>query len=106
MRSITPAFTNQATNATSTAIPGASSNSGCIVQATITGVGAVSATVTLYGNTTNATTGGVPLGSAISLSGTTMATGGAVDNQGWPWYYVVITSISGTNAAVNVNVGI
>ena len=106
MRSITAAFAAQTTNATSTAIPGASNNSGCIVQATITGTGTVSATVTLYGNTTNATTGGIALGSAISLSGTNSATGSAVDTQGWPWYYVVITSISGTNAAINVNVGI
>jgi hypothetical protein len=75
------------------------------VQCSIAGTGAVSGTVTWYGNTTESETGGVLLATS-TLSGTTTDTTGA-DLPGEPEYvYCTLASISGTNAAVTASVSV
>lgn len=75
------------------------------VQATVSGTGAVSATVSIYGNTTNSNSGGVLVGT-ISLSGTTSNSDGFISDSSWPYLYADLTAISGTSAAVTVKVAI
>jgi hypothetical protein len=70
--------------------------------AEISGTGAVSVTVTIFGNRTNSTSGGVLL-ATISLSGTGSDTdAAAVSTAAYPYYYVTTASISGTGATVGV----
>lgn len=76
-------------------------------QATVTGTGAVSATVYIEVSTngTNWLTNANSL-CTITLSGTTSATGGcAVPAAMWPYIRANVSAISGTGAAVTVNVG-
>lgn len=68
-------------------------------QATITGTGAVSATVTIQGS--NDGTTWATIGSAISLSGTGSAAGSTNATIPWRHHRSVITSITGTGATVN-----
>jgi hypothetical protein len=75
-------------------------------QTSITGTGAVSATVTFYGNTVNSTTNMVALTNPILLSGTTTDQG-AIDLPCEPPYiFAKVESISGTNAAVTASVSV
>jgi hypothetical protein len=76
------------------------------IQATVSGTGAVSVTVKVYGNNTNANTGGVLLGT-ITLSGiTTSATDGLAADAPWPYLYADLTAISGAGAAATVTAGV
>lgn len=75
-------------------------------QATVSGTGAVTATVTIeYSNDGTNVIGTV--GGTITLSGTTSATDGFT-SQNAPWKFVRanVTSISGTGATVQVYMGV
>jgi hypothetical protein len=75
------------------------------IQASITGTGAITATVTWFGNSIKDNTNGVLLATS-TLSGTTTDTTGA-DMPGEPKYmYCVVSAISGTGAAVTCTVSI
>lgn len=67
----------------------------------ITGTGAVSATIELYGNKSPAVTGGVLL-ATITLSGTTFQSDASAFTAPYPYLYAKVTAISGTGATVNV----
>lgn len=72
--------------------------SGCY-QATVSGTGAVSATVVIEASID----GGSWLTlSTITLSGTTSASDGFVAAGGWPNVRARVSAISGTSATVNV----
>lgn len=75
------------------------------IQASIAGTGEVSATVTWYGNNAEANSGGVLIATS-TLSGTTSDTTGADMKYEWPYIYCVLSSISGTGAAVTASVGV
>ncbi len=75
------------------------------LQASIAGTGAVSATVTWYGNNLNAASGGIAIATS-TLSGTTTDQSGADIPAEWPYLYAVLTGISGTGAAVTATVGV
>ena len=74
-------------------------------KCSIAGTGAVSGTVTWYGNDVESTTGGVLIATS-TLSGTTIdATGADIPSE--PMYvYCVLTGISGTGAAVTASVSV
>lgn len=72
-----------------------------VVQAYITGTGAVSATVTIYGTLKNQATQGIVI-ATLSLSGTTTDTKGAAILGAWPFMYAVVSSITGTGATVTL----
>ncbi|MGZ8442543.1 MAG: hypothetical protein ACXWXZ_04005 [Candidatus Binatia bacterium] len=74
------------------------------IQATITGTGAVSGTVTWYGTHSDAASGGILLATS-TLSGTTSDTTGSEIPSEWPYIYCALASISGTGAAVTATVG-
>lgn len=78
-----------------------------VVQATVTGTGAVSATVLIYGSIDEPTdeTDMVLLGT-ITLSGTNKDTDGFAFDAPWPWLLADLTAISGTGAAVTTKVGL
>jgi hypothetical protein len=75
------------------------------IQATITGTGALSATVEWFGNSTNSNVGGVPIATS-TLAGVTTDTTGADLPAEWPYVYCTLSNISGTNAAVTTVVGV
>jgi hypothetical protein len=88
------------TNTSSDPVVGATGNK--TFWAEISGSGAVSVTVTVYGNRTDSTTGGVLL-ATISLSGTNSdKDAAAVSTAAYPYYYATTADISGTGASVNV----
>ena len=74
------------------------------IQASISGTGAVSATVTWYGSNSNAASGGALIATS-TLSGTTTDATGAEITAEWPYMYCVLSDISGTGAAVTANIG-
>lgn len=85
-------------NTTSTAVAGVPGNK--TFWAEVTGTGAVTATVAIYGNRTNTNSNGVLL-ATITLSGTTTATdAAAVSTAAYPYYYVTTTNVTGTGATV------
>ena len=86
------------TNTTTTPVAGVSGNK--TFWAEVTGTGAVTATVAIYGNRTNTNSNGVLL-ATITLSGTTTATdAAAVSTAAYPYYYVTTTNVTGTGATV------
>lgn len=88
------------TNTSSTPVAGVSGNK--TFWAEVTGTGAVTATVAIYGNRTNTNSNGVLL-ATITLSGTTTATdAAAVSTAAYPYYYVTTTNVTGTGATVGV----
>lgn len=95
-------FTNATTNATSSYI--FANNFTNVVQASISGTGAVSATVTIYGSIYKQNTGGVSA-AVLTLSGTNTASTGTALTNPWPYYYAVITAITGTSAKVTCDIG-
>lgn len=103
-KSIIPIFAAVTANGTS-AIADVSTQSRRTIQATITGTGAVSATVTWFGSNNNTTSGGILLATS-TLSGTTTDTSGADIRAEWPYMYCVLASISGTNATVTATIAI
>lgn len=74
-------------------------------QATVSGTGAVSATVTIeYSNDgVNALD---TVGGTITLSGTTSNTDGFTSTAPWKFVRANVTAISGTNATVQVYMGV
>jgi hypothetical protein len=82
-------------------------------QATVTGTGAVTATVviqvsnddTALSNPANMNWCQTPLGT-ITLSGTTSASDGFTSNSSWKYVRAQVTAITGTNAAVSVIMGV
>jgi hypothetical protein len=73
------------------------------VKASINGSGTVSGTVSFYGNDVRSNSGGVLLGSALSLTGSGSNTQGA-NVPKWPFMYAVLASITGTGATVSASV--
>jgi len=75
------------------------------IQSSIAGTGAVSGTITWYGNNSNSASGGILL-ATHSLSGTTTDQAGSDISGEWPFVYCVLASISGTGAAVTCTVAV
>lgn len=75
------------------------------VQAWITGSGAVSATVNIYGSNDSSQNFGA-LVATISLAGTGSDQVGGHIMQKWRYVWAQITTISGTNAGVWVTFGV
>lgn len=73
-----------------------------VVSAKVSGSGAVSATVEIYGK---AGDGGSNLLATFSLSGTTSDNDGVGIEVPWPEMWAVVTAISGTGAALTVTTG-
>ena len=73
------------------------------IYATISGSGAVSATVTCYGSNINSATAGITV-ATLSLTGTGSDAKGAEVTGGWPFVWCTITSITGTSAAVSTTI--
>lgn len=74
------------------------------VQADISGTGAVTATINVYVGLTSSFSKAILLGT-ISLNGTATDKGGFSWASTWPFVWADLTAISGTGAAVTVNVG-
>jgi hypothetical protein len=74
-----------------------------VIKASIAGIGAISATVTWYGNDVSSTTNSIVLATS-TLSGTTSDVSGADIPAQWPYMYAVISSITGTSAAVTAKI--
>lgn len=76
-----------------------------VVRAKVTGSGAVSASVDIYGTAggDNTTTLGTLIGT-IALTGTTSDADSLVVNAQYPEMFANVTAISGTSAAVTVTV--
>jgi hypothetical protein len=74
-----------------------------VAHAFMTGAGAVSATVTVYGNTTASTTGAVVLGT-LYLSGTGGDTQGLPIMAEWPYIYAIPSAITGSGAVVTTRI--
>jgi hypothetical protein len=74
-----------------------------VFQATVTGTGAVTATVLIQVSNNVSTLGWITLGT-ITLSGTTTATDGFASEASWAYYRANVTAVSGTGAAVYVTV--
>lgn len=72
------------------------------VKAKLTGAGAVSAAVDIYGNTENANTGGQFLGT-LAPSGTLLASDGLMFPT-YPYMYANVTSLIGS-PTLNIDVG-
>lgn len=75
------------------------------IEGIVTGTGAVAATINVYGCNTNRVTNGV-LVATMTLSGTNADVAGAALSAEWPYYYAVLSGISGTGAAVTVSVSV
>lgn len=70
-------------------------------MASVTGTGALTATVQFYGDMENTTTHGEPICPAIVLAGTTKAVGFCPQiTKDYPYYHAVTTVITGTSATV------
>ena len=89
------------TGAGSTYGPGTSGEK--TYQATVTGTGAVTATVLIQASNNPTNLGWVTLGT-ITLSGTTTDTDGFATQAGWGYCRANVTAISGTSASVDVTV--
>lgn len=92
--------TTNTTSATTTVFSGAKKP-----MASVTGTGAITATVQFYGDMENTTTHGDPLCPAIVLSGTTKAVGFCPQiTADYPYYHAVTTAVSGTGATVEATI--
>jgi aspartate/tyrosine/aromatic aminotransferase len=70
----------------------------------VSGTGAVTATITIYGARTSTAANGVLL-ATLTLSGTTKATDAVgASTATYPYYYVTTANVTGTGATVNVEV--
>lgn len=90
------------TNVTGNWVPKDSINA--TFQASITGTGAVAATVTIEVSNDGVNAAKTSLG-VITLSGTTTDSDGFATNSAWVYVRAKITGISGTGATVSVNMG-
>lgn len=90
--------------ATSDAIESYEHSEDYTCQATVTGTGAVTATVIVEGSNESATGNFLTI-ATITLSGTTTASDGFVATSSWQFTRARLTAISGTGAAVTVTMG-
>ena len=74
-------------------------------QASVSGTGAVSATIVIDVSNDGITACSTPMGT-ITLSGTTAVSDGFVTVAPWKYVRARVTAISGTGATVNVNEGV
>jgi hypothetical protein len=74
-------------------------------QATVSGTGAVSATVVIEASNDNANAIATPLGTIV-LSGTTITSDGFASSAPWKYVRARVSAISGTGATINVNTGV
>lgn len=74
-------------------------------QATVSGTGAVSATVTIEVSNDGTNWCSTVMGT-ITLSGTTSSTDGFTSEAPWKYIRANVTAISGTNATVQVYMGV
>lgn len=72
---------------------------GVLFHSKITGTGAVSGTVDIYGSIDGTTATGEKLQTHV-LNGTTSDIVADIINAVWPYFYADLTAISGTGAAV------
>lgn len=91
---LTPSFSGQ---------PLVSRKGAKVIEATVTGTGAVTASVSIYGNARNNNTDGILL-ATITLSGSDAARDGFAFDAGWPFLYAVLTAMTGTGASILVDV--
>jgi hypothetical protein len=70
-----------------------------VYQASVTGTGAVTATVLVQGSTNASVNGWITIGT-ITLSGTTTATDAFSTNTAWPFVRGNITAVTGTGATI------
>lgn len=75
------------------------------VEVLLTGTGAISATINVYGAHTDRNTNGTLIGT-LSPTGTTTAVDSFVNDVPWPYIFTDVTAISGTSASVNVTAGV
>lgn len=75
------------------------------IQATVTGTGAVTATVVIDSSNDGTNWCSTALGT-IALSGTTSASDGFQTDSTWKYIRARVTAISGTGATVNVTMGV
>jgi hypothetical protein len=73
-------------------------------QATVTGTGAVSATVVIDVSNDGVNSTSTPMGT-ISLTGTTSSSDGFTSTAPWKYTRARVTAISGTGATINVITG-
>lgn len=94
--------TTNSTSSTTTVHSG-----GKTAMASVTGTGAVTATVAFYGDMTNTTTNPKFI-CAIVLSGTTTDVNTCADQftDDWPYYHAVTTAVTGTNATVEAIIAV
>ena len=78
---------------------------GKVIEATVTGSGAVNAVIEIYGNTRNNNTDGILI-ATITLSGTAPQRDGFAFDAPWPFVYARLVSVSGTSAAVTVDLAV
>lgn len=74
-----------------------------VFQATVTGTGAVSATILIQVSNNASTLGWIDM-CTITLSGTTTDTDACSSEASWGYYRANVTAVSGTGAAVYVTV--
>ena len=74
-----------------------------IVQATVSGSGAVNAVVNIYGSVTNSNTAGVLI-ATLQPTGTNTGQDGAYIPSPWPYMYADVTVLA-SGASVSVTVG-
>jgi hypothetical protein len=100
---VLPVMTGVTTNISSSAV--AVNKGRRTFQASISGTGAVSATVTWYGSHQNTNTSGVLL-STMSLTGTDADIAGEDIPGQWPYVWTKVEDITGTGATVNTSIGL
>lgn len=78
-----------------------------VVEASVSGTGALTATVEIYGNTRNDNTTGVLL-ATVTLSGNNFANDGFAFDAPWPFVYarIPVGGLTGTGAAVTVDLAV
>ena len=75
------------------------------IQATVTGTGAVTATIVFEVSNDGVNAVATPLGT-VTLSGTTAASDGFTTNAPWKYIRARVTAISGTNALITCLLGV
>ena len=75
------------------------------IECVLTGTGAISATVLLYGSNTDRNDNGTLLGT-MTLNGTDETVDSVQVEVPWPYMWTDTTAISGTDASHNVTAGV
>lgn len=98
----TTSYTGVLTNQTSVAFP--KSDLYSTFQAVVSGTGAITATVNIYGSNDGVNFCATAIGT-ITLSGTTSVTDGFTSAAPWKYVEAVLTNLTGTGAACFVLMG-